>query len=59
MREAVRELLAIPGSGFRAGPDTDTLGPSLRNVCHFTVDGAARAAAMWAELLAPAARVAP
>lgn len=55
IREAVRELIAIPGSGFRAGPDTDLLGAPLRNGCHFNVDGTARAAALWAEILKPAA----
>ena len=55
VREAVRELLAIPGSGFREGPDTDTLGAPLRNGCHFTVDGAARASTLWVQALKPAA----
>lgn len=55
IREAVRELIAIPNSGFREGPDTDSVGPSMRNGCHFTVDGAARAASMWAQVLKPVA----
>lgn len=56
VREAVRELLVIPNSGFREGPDTDTISLPLRNGCHFTAEGAARAAAMWAEVLKPAAQ---
>ncbi|MDH0867777.1 sialate O-acetylesterase [Mitsuaria sp. GD03876] len=55
VREAVRELLVIPGSGFREGPDTDALSLPMRNGCHFTVDGTARAAALWAQALKPAA----
>lgn len=55
VREAVRELLVIPDSGFRAGPDTDTISLPLRNGCHFTAEGTARAAALWAEALKPVA----
>lgn len=58
VREAVRELLAIPGSGFREGPDTDTLGAPLRDGCHFSAEGTARAAALWADKLRPAAAAA-
>ncbi|OWQ93052.1 hypothetical protein CDN99_00665 [Roseateles aquatilis] len=55
VREAVRELLVIPGSGFVEGPDTDKLSIPLRNGCHFTAAGAAQAATLWAQALAPAA----
>ncbi|WP_148661397.1 sialate O-acetylesterase [Roseateles chitosanitabidus] len=55
VREAVRELLAIPDSGFLAGPDTDALSLPLRNGCHFTADGVTRAAALWADALRPEA----
>lgn len=59
VREAVRELLAIPDSGFLPGPDTDSLSLPLRNGCHFTAAGVTRAAALWAEALLPEASKPP
>lgn len=41
-----------PAIGILAGPDTDTLGPELRfDGCHFSNEGLARAAVLWADCL--------
>ncbi len=51
VREAIRQLLVIPDSGFVEGPDTDTIGAERREGCHFTAEGAKAAAGLWVERL--------
>ena len=51
IRAAIAAVVSI-NSGFRLGPDTDTLsGKTMRDGCHFTAEGLNRAARMWAETI--------
>ncbi|UXH80159.1 sialate O-acetylesterase [Roseateles amylovorans] len=55
VREAVRQLLVIPDSGFVEGPDTDQIPAAERDGCHFTAQGVNDAAALWVARLKPVA----
>lgn len=57
-RRPIRQAIAsvIGTSGILGGPDTDGIGPDLREGCHFTAAGLQRAAELWLEAVLPHVR---
>lgn len=51
LRPARERLWREAPQQFKPGPDTDVLGPELRQGCHFNAAGRQAAAALWAQRL--------